>query len=199
MSISRPWDARLARWLVMPLRDTAVVPNHLTTIRLITGLIGVWLLAIGRFNTGAAMVTLSNFLDHTDGELARMTGKGSRFGHLYDIYSDGLITCGMFVGLGLGVATTSADRAAIALGVIAGVAVAAIFQLRFVMEERGGKAATKQATFAGFEVEDVLYLFPLVTIFGIEATFLRIAAIGASIALVIVGMLFIRSRRVGTS
>lgn len=195
MSSARPWDARVARWLVTPLRDTRIVPNHLTTVRLISGLVGVWLLAAGSFNSGAAMVTLSNFLDHTDGELARMTGKGSRFGHLYDIYSDALITCGMFVGLGLGVAATSGDRMAIALGLIAGIAVATIFQLRFLMEERHGKAATTQATFAGFEVEDVLYLFPLVTILDFEDRFLHVAAVGASIALVIVAVLFLRTRK----
>jgi len=37
-SVQRPWDARLARWLVAPLRHTWVVPNHLTTVRLIVGL-----------------------------------------------------------------------------------------------------------------------------------------------------------------
>lgn len=195
MSGTPPWDARLARWLVAPLCRTAVVPNHLTTVRLLVGLIGVWMLAVGQFNGGAAMVTLSNFLDHTDGELARMTGKGSRFGHLYDIYSDGVITCGMFVGLGLGVAATTGERVEILYGTVAGFAVAAIFQLRFIMEERGGKAAIRQATFAGFEIEDVLYLFPLVTIFDVEAGFLRLAAVGASIALIIVLTLFIRSRR----
>jgi archaetidylinositol phosphate synthase len=199
MSNPRPWDARVARWLVAPLQNTAIVPNHLTTVRLVTGLLGVWLLAIGSFNSGAALVTISNFLDHTDGELARITGKGSRFGHLYDLYSDALITCGMFVGLGLGVAATSGDRIAITLGAIAGIAVATIFHLRFVMEERHGKAATAQAAFAGFEVEDVLYLFPLVTIFGVESSFLRVAAIGAGIALIIVTVLFLRSRQVNPS
>jgi hypothetical protein len=32
------------------------------------------------------------------------------------------------------------------------------------MEALGGKAATRQASFAGFETEDILYLMPLVTI-----------------------------------
>jgi len=31
--VQRPWDARLARRLVAPLRDTWVVPNHPTTAR----------------------------------------------------------------------------------------------------------------------------------------------------------------------
>ena len=36
----RPWDARLARRLVAPLRDSWITPNHLTTVRLAVGLVG---------------------------------------------------------------------------------------------------------------------------------------------------------------
>jgi hypothetical protein len=35
---ARPWDARLARRLVTPLKDTWVTPNYLTTVRLFVGL-----------------------------------------------------------------------------------------------------------------------------------------------------------------
>jgi archaetidylinositol phosphate synthase len=34
----RPWDARLARRLVTPLKDSRATPNHLTTVRLAFGL-----------------------------------------------------------------------------------------------------------------------------------------------------------------
>jgi len=36
----RPWDARLARKLVTPLKNSRVTPNHLTTVRLGVGLAG---------------------------------------------------------------------------------------------------------------------------------------------------------------
>ncbi len=36
--VQQPWDARLARRLVTPLKDTGITPNHLTTIRLGVGL-----------------------------------------------------------------------------------------------------------------------------------------------------------------
>jgi len=32
-----PWDTRLARRLVAPLKDSWVTPNHLTTVRLLVG------------------------------------------------------------------------------------------------------------------------------------------------------------------
>ena len=37
-AVQPPWDARLARVLVTPLKDSWVTPNHLTTVRLGVGL-----------------------------------------------------------------------------------------------------------------------------------------------------------------
>jgi archaetidylinositol phosphate synthase len=65
------------------------------------------------------------------------------------------------------------------LGWLAGVAVAVIFLLRLQIEEREGKAGTRQASIAGFETEDVLYLMPLVTLFNGTHGFLLASAIGA--------------------
>jgi len=42
-----------------------------------------------------------------------------------------------------------------------------------------GKTASKQASLAGFETEDVLYLLPLVTVFNGLTPFLTAASIGA--------------------
>ncbi|HEV3105536.1 MAG TPA: CDP-alcohol phosphatidyltransferase family protein, partial [Trinickia sp.] len=80
-TLPRTWDARLARRLVTPLKNTRITPNHLTTLRLLTGLAGAACLAQGGLtwtNAGALLVVLSNFLDHTDGELARISGKSSK-------------------------------------------------------------------------------------------------------------------------
>jgi hypothetical protein len=65
------------------------------------------------------------------------------------------------------------------LGSVAGVAVAVIFFLRMRIEDMEGKAGTKQASVAGFETEDVLYLLPLVTLTGIVTPFVVAASIGA--------------------
>jgi archaetidylinositol phosphate synthase len=42
-----------------------------------------------------------------------------------------------------------------------------------------GKAATRQASFAGFETEDILYLLPLITLCNGTAPFLLLSAICA--------------------
>ncbi|NLP60811.1 CDP-alcohol phosphatidyltransferase family protein [Paraburkholderia sacchari] len=187
----RTWDARAARWLVTPLVRTCITPNHLTTLRLLIGLVGAFYLARGNFlnaNIGAFLIVLSNFVDHTDGELARISGKTSRIGHFYDLAADAVTTVLLFLGMGYGLGVVAAATGApatewrvppVVLGGIAGVAVAAIFFLRMRIEEMAGKAGTQQAFVGGFETEDILYLLPLVTLTGIVGPFVVAASIGA--------------------
>ncbi|PCE23808.1 CDP-alcohol phosphatidyltransferase [Paraburkholderia acidicola] len=184
----RTWDARLARRLVTPLIDTPVTPNHLTTLRLLIGLAGALCLARGGFawtNAGALLIVLSNFVDHTDGELARISGKTSRIGHFYDLAADALVTVLLFLGFGFAAAAARGAGATpfvvspVLMGAAAGIAVALIFFLRMRIEEKEGKAGTKQASMGGFETEDVLYLLPIVTLTGSITPFLVAAAIGA--------------------
>jgi phosphatidylglycerophosphate synthase len=166
----RPWDARLARRLVAPLIHSWVTPNHLTTLRLGVGLAAAAAFVPGSYwwsNFAALLLILSNFLDHTDGELARLSGKTSRIGHLYDLASDAVVTILLFVAIGVGVAAKSGVDLIVApaiLGLAAGSAIALIFYLRMRIEELLGKAATQQASLGGFETEDVLYLLPLATL-----------------------------------
>jgi len=199
----RPWDARLARQLVTPLLDSWVTPNHLTTVRLIVGVAAAAVFLPGTYgwsNLAALLLILSNFLDHTDGELARISGKSSRIGHVYDIASDAVVTILLFIAIGVGVGTSANAGAGVAatagssaaaafgsaplvvpaaLGALAGGAVALIFFLRMRIEEMAGKAGTQQTSLGGFETEDVLYLLPLVTLFNAVTPFLAAAAIGA--------------------
>jgi len=184
-SARRPWDARLARRLVTPLKNSWVTPNHLTSIRLGVGLAAAAAFLPGTYgwsNLAALLLVVSNFLDHTDGELARMTGKTSRIGHLYDIASDAVVTILLFIAMGIGVGTKSGVTPAFppaALGALAGTAIALIFFLRMRIEERVGKAATRQSSLGGFETEDVMYLLPLATLCNAVMPLLITAAICA--------------------
>ena len=183
---SRPYDAQLAVWLVTPLVGGPVSPNHLTSLRLLTGLLGAWLFATASApNVAALLIVLSNFLDHTDGELARLSGRQSQFGHNFDLLSDAVVTSGMFIGIGYGLQTTL-GTSALGMGLVAGVAVATIFHLRNVLESRYGKTVTRQPRWRGFEAEDILYLIPVISWCGELPLFLRAACIGAPIALVLV-------------
>ncbi|AOK32186.1 MULTISPECIES: CDP-alcohol phosphatidyltransferase family protein [Burkholderia] len=180
----RTWDARLARRLVTPLVGTAITPNHLTTLRLLIGAAGAWCLAqpgYGWSNAGAFLIVLSNFVDHTDGELARISGQSSKLGHFYDLASDALVTIALFVSMGVGIVAAGGQMAAspVLLGALAGAAVALIFFLRMRIESFAGKAGTKQAFVGGFETEDVLYLLPIVTLLDGVESFILAASIGA--------------------
>jgi len=191
----KPWDARLAAALVRPLCDTSVSPNVLTTVRLLVGAYGAYLFATGRApNLASGVIVLSNFLDHTDGELARMSGKSSRFGHHYDLASDAAVTIALFICIGWGLQSNLGSFAVI-MGTIAGLAVAGIFHLRNRIENAYGKRATAQPRLAGFEAEDILYLLPLVTWFEGLPLFLKAAAIGAPIAFGIVLIQFLALQR----
>ncbi|MEX3918128.1 CDP-alcohol phosphatidyltransferase family protein [Paraburkholderia sp. BR10872] len=200
----RTWDARAARWLVTPLVPTRVTPNHLTTLRLLIGVAGGFFLARGDFlhvNIGAFLIVLSNFVDHTDGELARIGGKTSRIGHFYDLAADALVTVLLFLGMGYGLGVVAAHTGAewhvppAVLGGIAGVAVAVIFFLRMRIEEIAGKAGTQQAFAGGFETEDVLYLLPLVTLTGVVSPFIIAASIGAPLFAIWVVLDYVRVTR----
>lgn len=178
------WDARLARRLVTPLVGTPITPNHLTTLRLLIGFAGAYYLSVGSFwlcSLGALLIAFSNFVDHTDGELARISGQSSKIGHFYDLACDSVVTVLLFVGLGFYVSVHHPSMIVPAewLGGIAGVAVALIFFLRMRIESMAGKSGTKQASMAGFETEDVLYLLPVVTLLNGMTPFLVAASIGA--------------------
>lgn len=181
----RPWDARLARRLVAPLVKSWVTPNHLTSLRLAVGLAAAAAFMPGRYgwsNLAGLLLVLSNFLDHTDGELARMSGKTSRSGHIYDLASDAVVTILLFIAIGVGLAGKPGFGAALApvlLGLVAGTAIALIFLLRMRIEELHGKTATRQASLGGFETEDVLYLLPLATLSNALAPMLLVASICA--------------------
>lgn len=180
---TKTWDAQIANWLVSPLTNTNITPNHLTTVRLITGLISSLLLAIDikYANLGAFIFALSNFLDHTDGELARISGKTSKWGHYYDLVSDAVIHVFVFMGIGIGLRNSQFGYLSILMGLISGFAVACIFHLRNEMEQQLGKNAARQPNFAGFDIEDILYLFPVVTLLNQLDSLLIAATVGAPI------------------
>ena len=173
-SIDPPWDQRLARALVRPLAATPLTPNQVTTLSLALGLLAAWLYAAGgtAVHAGGACFMLAFLLDHADGELARLTGRTSAFGHYYDLAAGGAVLVALFFGVGIGLGK-------IGLGVSAGVATAAIFALRLELERRAGKAATRQPNLLGCELEDVMYLLGPLTWLGLLEPFLVLAAIGA--------------------
>lgn len=191
-----PWDSRLARLLITPLRNTRVHPNHLTTAGLLVGL-GAAALFAGGANTarwGAGVYVLSALLDHADGELARLAGKTSAFGHLYDRLADLIVKLSLFTGMGMGLRHGVLGNWAPFLGIVAGASVVLIFALRSELARRRGEQSLPQPSAGGFEIEDILYVIAPVTWCGFLAPFLVGAGIGAPLFTLWVGRAFRASR-----
>lgn len=178
----KPWDARLAYKLVYPLRDSRITPNHLTFIRLLFGILAAAGFATGNYfwsNIGALCFVISNFMDHTDGELARITGKMSKVGHYFDLASDAIVNILLFIGIGTGLMHSNFGFWALPMGITSGLAVAAIFYMRNEIEKNVGKTNARQPNIGVIEAEDVLYILPLVSLMEWLVPFLLLASMGA--------------------
>jgi archaetidylinositol phosphate synthase len=126
---------------------------------------------------------VSALLDHADGELARMTGQTSRFGQIFDILTGGIVHVALFCGIGYGLRDSLLASWAVPMGIVAGFAVAVIFILVYELERRVSRDAISQASFAGFETEDIMYLIGPIVWFGVLVPFLALASIGAPVYL----------------
>jgi len=110
-----------ARIFVRPLIGTWVRPNHLTVLRLVSGLAACALLAVGTRDTAAwsgLLWVLSCVLDRADGELARMGDLRSDRGKVLDFYSDMILDSFWFLGAGIGLRHSSLGEYAVSLGVL---------------------------------------------------------------------------------
>ena len=180
----RPWDAQIAYKLIYPLRNTFVTPNYLTSLRLLFGIFAGIFFALGEYkysNIGAFCFVLSNFLDHADGELARLKNQMSSRGHIYDLISDALVNILLFLGMGIGLMQTNLGVYACIMGIISGTTVAAIFYMRNDIEKNIGKKNARQPHKSGVEAEDILYALPIITYFQLDYYFIFAASIGAPI------------------
>lgn len=193
-----PWDQRLARPLARALARTPVTPNQVTTFGVLCGLVAGVLFAQGEAmlaNLAAPLFMVAVFTDHVDGEVARMTGRTSRFGHYYDHVAAATSYVAMFLGVGVGLRGGPLGDWSVLLGVLAGASVATIFGVRLGMEQAYGKAITRQSSFAGFEPEDTLYIVGPVTWLGALQPFLVAAGIGTPAFLLWVLWQWLRARR----
>jgi archaetidylinositol phosphate synthase len=183
-STTRRWDARLASLLVRPLVRSPIHPNHLTTLSLLTGLVAAMLYGTAdrsAANWGAALYVVTNFLDHADGELARLAAKSSVAGGFYDRVSDLVVRSSLFMGIGLGLRAGPLAAWAIVAGVMTAAALVIIFAVRTERARHEGPAALDQPSAAGFDLGDVLYLIAPLTWLGWLEPFLIAAGIGAPV------------------
>lgn len=183
-----PWDQRMARVLVRPLVNSPVTPNQLTLVTLAVALIGAGLLAKGSVlyaNWGAGLFVLARFMDHFDGELARQKGMTSRLGYYLDYVSGAVSYGALFLAIGIGLRGSELGNWAIVLGLVGtGAAVLAMFlnlNIDKHLEAGVDKDAIGYPVFAGFELEDGIYLLAPITWMGLLTPFFVLAAIGSAV------------------
>ncbi|MBL6928883.1 MAG: CDP-alcohol phosphatidyltransferase family protein [Rhodospirillales bacterium] len=183
-----PWDQRAARILVRPLVHTSVTPNQVTIVTLIFALAGAGLLATGdalAANWGVGLFVFARFLDHLDGELARQLGKTSKLGYYLDYISGALSYGALFACIGIGLRDSGLGPWAYVLG-FAGMASALISMFLNLGIDAADEAikdgdAVGYPGYAGFELEDGIYLIAPITWLGFLLPFFVAAGIGASV------------------
>lgn len=178
------WTHRLARVAVRPLLGTGVTPNDLTTARLVTGLIACGLFTIGDVTAdiwGGVFWIVSAFLDRADGELARIGGKTTAWGHTYDYVCDTLVNPLFFLAVGIGLRDGALGNYAILIGLVAGGGIVVSNILSETFERRAPSGIQIYAGAAGFDFDDLLYLLGPAAWLGWLAPMLVGAGVGAPV------------------
>ncbi len=184
-----PYDQRLARVLVRPLARLGATPNQVTAVSLALALAVGWLFAVGgttAVHWAAGLFVLARFLDHFDGELARLTGQTSRFGYYFDYVAGGLGFAALFAGMGWGLAAGPLGGWALVLGGAGCASALLAMGLNLDLDRQlglGEGEAVGYPGWAGFELEDGIYLLAPMTWLGWLEPFLVAAGIGATVYL----------------
>jgi hypothetical protein len=107
----------LTRWLTyVPIR-----PNQLSVAILAVGLFGAYLASRGTYGhvlVGAFLFQAQSVLDGCDGELSRVTYRGSHVGEWFDTVGDDLTNYGFFAGLAWGLHAVSGSWVYLAAGAV---------------------------------------------------------------------------------
>ena len=184
------WTHLAARALVRPLIGTGVTPNHLTTLRLVTGLMACAAVALGTpagALWGGILWLISAFLDRADGELARIGDMMSAQGHAYDYFADVLVNSLVFAAAGIGARHSWLGVWAAPLGVIATAAMLVCWIVGEWYQKLEGSGRKAYEGRWGFDMDDGLYLIAPLIWFGL----MSLVVVGAAAATSVMAVLII--------
>jgi phosphatidylglycerophosphate synthase len=97
-------------------------PNQVTMTGLVAGIFSAFAFAQGTHGwgmTGALLWAICSLMDYCDGEVARITGKFSHYGAIFDDIVDWIVHASFFTGLGLGAVKITGDTLWLWLGLFA--------------------------------------------------------------------------------
>ena len=81
------------------LQRVGISPNQLTVLGILLSGATAYLLSVGQFVTGGALLVLASALDLADGSLARLQGRATAIGALLDSTADRISEATIFLGL----------------------------------------------------------------------------------------------------
>jgi archaetidylinositol phosphate synthase len=194
------WTHLLARLVVRPLIGTNVRPNHLTTLRLITGVAACVAFMQGTTTAmwwGGGLWLVSAFLDRADGELARIGNMMSPGGHRYDYVSDAAVNSLFFVAIGFGLRHSWLGAWSIPLGVISSSTMLLCSLFSEWLELRSPAGTRAYSGRWGFDPDDALYLMGPFAWLGWLGPVLIGASIGSTVMMLVTGVRLLRLRRPG--
>ena len=194
-----------ARLLVRPLIGTWVRPNHLTGLRLLTGLAACALLAAGSRETAVwsgILWVVSCVLDRADGELARLGNLRSDSGKVLDFYSDMILDSFWFLGAGIGLRHSALGQYAVPLGILVCGSMLLVMWSSELLERRSAPGV-KAFDFRGvkrFHPDDMLFLLAAFTWLGWLVPILVASSVCTPLfAIVITARYFLLKRRIAAA
>ena len=191
LSLTSPWDQRVAQIISKPFIYFNIHPNIVTVIGILFGLLSFFLYTTGNLfyaKIASLFFFIAACFDHVDGEVARKLNKISTFGH----YLDHIGVCISYIALfiGLGIYSNKNFNLGLDYAFISALCVFLIMTIRFYLERVRGVDAIKQNNILGFEHEDIIYIIIPVTFFNKIDIFLFYSFIGTPIFLAITILIF---------
>ena len=191
LSLTSPWDQRVAQIISKPFIYFNIHPNIVTVIGILFGLFSFFLYTTGNLFY-AKIASLSFFVaacfDHVDGEVARKLNKKSLFGHYLDHIGVCITYIALFIGLGF--YSDKNFNLGLNYGYISALCVFMIMTIRFYLERVKGGRAIHQNNILGFEHEDIIYIVIPITFINKIPEFLFFSYIGTPLFLIITILLF---------
>lgn len=169
---------RIVRPAVRVIARTKITPNHITTLRLFTGVAAALAFAVGGTfwpAIGGAVFVASMLLDRADGELARQTRTSSPAGHRYDLVSDCVSNALALFGIGVGLSGVLGAAGPL-LGAVAGAGIGMLFwQINALRLVRLRGYAVRPGVV--FDPDDAMVLVPVFVWCGAAVPVLMAAAV----------------------
>jgi len=210
--MSRLVNRKISLAVTRRLMNRSVTPNQMTWVSMGIGLLGALFFLLPGQNaqvTGASLFLLHSILDGCDGELARLKFQESRFGGIFDYWSDNIVHVAVFACIGIGWAQHEGGSYALLFSLLAagGTLISAWLVFEHTMRGRkgGGPLYTSVSTEKGTSMlvriadllsrRDFIYLVVLLALFGKIHWFLVMTAVGAPIYAIVLLTIISQDKR----